>query len=199
MLFSLIQHTVPWVHCRVWLSVFPMPFHLSSRWEAIPTEHWSKGGRGICAINVLKRVCFLSIGCANSYWKQYKASSLLFEEALKQTFEHAYTEATTTGNSGLQGYGIDNGFFGPEYKELNSSGSLKVVSHRNVANPVVCLKVSHTEKLWDAVWFKALQVSYGLAASGLCLHTVLRFCSNKFFWSFRHSCKATAKVVVYFP
>lgn len=49
---------------------------------------------GICVLYEPKPAHVVSIGPANSYWKQYKASSLLFEEALKQTFEHAHTEAT---------------------------------------------------------------------------------------------------------
>lgn len=127
-----------------------------------------------------------------------------FQSAFRRGFKADFWTCTcwrktTRGNSGVQGYGINNRFFGPEYKELNSSGTLEVVSNWNVANPVVCLKVSHTEKLWDAVWFKAIQVSYGLAASGLCLHTILHFCSNEFSWSFRHSCKVTAKAMIYFP
>lgn len=36
-------------------------------------------------------------------------------------------------------------FFGPEYKELNSSDTFTVVSRWNVANPDVSLMVLHTE------------------------------------------------------
>lgn len=49
-------------------------------------------------------------------WKHYKASSLLFEEALKPTFEYAHTEAFLlrmggTRDSGRQDYGIDDDFW----------------------------------------------------------------------------------------
>lgn len=67
-------------------------------------------------------------------------------------------------------------FFGPEYKELNSSGTFKVVSRWNVTNPDVSLKVLNTER--DRYEMHNLVESS--AASGLGSYTILHFCSSKF-------------------
>lgn len=68
------------------------------------------------------------------------ASSLLFNEALKQSF--ACIEGLLLGMGELQEIQGCKAvtqviFFGPDYKELRSSGTFKVISDWNVTNPDV--------------------------------------------------------------